>query len=158
MKVTLISIGKTSESWLNEGMSVYINRLSHYTSFNYIEIDDAKVKSKKPDIQLLKNEEGVKILKQVGAGDHLLLFDERGKDYSSVEFARLFENHHHIGTKHLIFCIGGAYGFSDEVIQRSNGKISMSKMVFPHKLIRIFALEQIYRAHTILKGEPYHHN
>lgn len=157
MKVSLIATGKSGEKWLSEGMETYIRRLGHYTNFHYVEVDDVRIKAKKPDPETIKNEEGQRILRHISTGDFVVLLDERGRTYSSEGFADFFAKHHLAGTKHLLFIIGGAHGFSKAVTKRSNAKLSLSAMTFPHRLIRLFILEQIYRAHTLIKGEPYHH-
>lgn len=157
MKVTLVATGKSGEKWLSEGMETYIRRLAHYTSFHYVEVDDVRIKAKKPEPDTIKTEEGKRILRHISPGDFVVLLDERGKTLSSEGFADFFSKHHLAGTKHVLFIIGGAHGFSSEVIQRSDAKLSLSAMTFPHRLIRLFILEQIYRAHTLIKGEPYHH-
>ncbi len=157
MKVSLIATGKSGEKWLNEGMETYIRRLTHYTSFTYLEVDDVRIKAKKPEPETIKNEEGKRILRYVNAGDYVVLLDERGKTFSSEAFSEFFAKHHLAGTRHVQFIIGGAHGFSPEVIARSDMQLSLSAMTFPHRLIRLFILEQIYRAHTLIKGEPYHH-
>jgi len=157
MKVTLLAIGKTNEAWLQEGMRTYEQRMKHYCPFQYTETEDVKVKAKKPDATLIKKEEALRAAKYIQPTDHLLLLDETGTHYSSEEFGELFGRLRNAGTKNLVFLIGGPYGFDQQLIDRAQGKVSLSKMTFPHRLVRIFASEQIYRAHTILKGEPYHH-
>lgn len=157
MKITLLSIGKTTQSWLQEGIMLYQNRLQHYTSFEYTEIDDVKLKSKKPDAQKVMKAEAEKILKHLQPTDHLILLDENGKHMSSEVFSQWMEKKQVSGIKNLVFLIGGPYGFDDSVKSRAVGKVSLSAMTFSHQMVRLFAIEQIYRAHTILKGEPYHH-
>lgn len=157
MKVTLLATGKTNEAWLQEGLRNYEQRMKHYCPFDYTETDDVKVKAKKPDPAMIKKEESLRIAKHIHPTDHLLLLDEGGTHYSSEEFAALFARLRNAGTKSLVLLIGGPYGFDEQLQERAQGKVSLSKMTFPHRLVRIFALEQIYRAHTILKGEPYHH-
>ncbi|MEO0405531.1 MAG: 23S rRNA (pseudouridine(1915)-N(3))-methyltransferase RlmH [Bacteroidota bacterium] len=156
MKITLASIGKTKSSYLVEGISEYQKRLKHYCSFHYVEYADVKNRAKlKPD-QIKKAEEDL-IMAQLQPSDYLVLLDEGGKQYSSVEWSKWFSKRQLSNTKHLYLLIGGAYGFSDKLYQRASEKISMSKMTFSHQMIRLLVAEQIYRAHTILKGEPYHH-
>ena len=122
-------------------------------SFSYEEVH---VKLKSKEIETVKKEEGLAILKHC-EGSKIFLFDERGKPYSSEEFAKFFEKHALSGVKSIALVIGGAYGFSEEVYAKSAGQISLSAMTFSHQLVRVLALEQIYRAHTIIKGLPYHH-
>ncbi|NQX91214.1 MAG: 23S rRNA (pseudouridine(1915)-N(3))-methyltransferase RlmH [Flavobacteriales bacterium] len=156
MKITLASIGKTKSGYLKEGISEYQKRLQHYCTFNYVEYPDVKNRAKlKPD-QIKKAEEDL-ILQQLQPSDYLVLLDEGGKQFTSVEWANWFSKRQLSNTKHLFLLIGGAYGFSQPIYQRANEKVSMSKMTFSHQMIRLLVTEQIYRAHTILKGEPYHH-
>ncbi|RYF92434.1 MAG: 23S rRNA (pseudouridine(1915)-N(3))-methyltransferase RlmH [Chitinophagaceae bacterium] len=157
MKLTLIAIGKTEERYLVEGIEKYLGRLKHYISFNFIVIPDIKnVKNLTHDQQ--KTREGELILKQVAGGDHVLLLDEQGKHYSSVDFSASLNKFMVASVQHVVFVIGGPYGFSKDVYERANGKISLSKMTFSHQMVRLFFVEQVYRAFTILKGEPYHHH
>jgi 23S rRNA (pseudouridine1915-N3)-methyltransferase len=152
MNICLICTGKTSEKHVSEGMSLYIERVKHYCKFNLIEIEAGK-----GDAIQIRKKETENIFKRIGEKDFLILLDEKGKEMLSVGFADLLKHHQNISTKNLVFVIGGAYGFSDEVYRRANLKISLSKMTFPHQLVRILYLEQLYRAFTILKGEKYHH-
>jgi 23S rRNA (pseudouridine1915-N3)-methyltransferase len=152
MNVCLICTGKTSEKYVSEGMSLYIDRLQHYCKFNRMEIEAGK-----GDAIHIRKKETENIFKRIGERDFLILLDEKGKEMLSVGFADLLKHHQNIATKNLVFVIGGAYGFSDEVYRRADLKISLSKMTFPHQLVRILYLEQLYRAFTILKGEKYHH-
>ncbi|MFZ6050867.1 23S rRNA (pseudouridine(1915)-N(3))-methyltransferase RlmH [Halocola ammonii] len=157
MKIQLIAVGKTAFPYLKQGMEIYLNRLKHYGKFEYLEIPDVK-QGKNWTSEQVKQTEGKKILDKVEAGDRLVLLDENGKAYTSRQFAKYFQQWFLSGEKKLVFVIGGAFGFSDEVYARSNGKVSLSKMTFSHQMIRLFALEQIYRAQTILKGESYHND
>lgn len=152
MNISLICTGKTSEKYVSEGMRIYIARLSHYCKFNLVEVESGK-----GDESQIRKKESESILKRVGEKDVLALLDEKGKEFSSVEFAKTVSHYQNISTKNLVFVIGGAYGFSDEVYKRANLKMALSKMTFPHQLVRIIFLEQLYRAFTILKGEKYHH-
>ena len=152
MTITLICTGKTSEKYVSEGMGLYLDRLKHYCKFSLVEIEAGKGE---PD-QIRRKETGI-ILKKVGEKDFLVLLDEKGKEVTSMGFAEIVKHHQNISTKNLVFIIGGAYGFSEEVYQRANMKIALSKMTFPHQLVRVLFLEQVYRAFTILKGEKYHH-
>ena len=156
MNILLLLVGKTDRKYLQEGISVYEGRLRHYTSYSKEEIPDLKGRSSLSHSQI-KNLEGAQILKRVGAGDILILLDERGKEVSSVEFSVKLEKWLLSGVKSIIFVVGGAYGFSDAVYERANEKLSLSRMTFSHQMVRLFFTEQLYRAFTILKGEPYHH-
>ncbi len=158
MKITLISTGKSDDGWVREAVKRYADRLPHYSVFHYIETEDAKAKTKKHDSAATLRTEAHKQLKHIAPSDFVVLFDEQGKSFTSEEFANFFAKHHLAGTRHMVFMIGGAHGFDDEVKARANASISLSKMTLTHQMVRIFALEQIYRAHTILKGEPYHHS
>ena len=152
MNITLICTGRTSEKYVSEGMSIYLERLKHYCKFNLIEIEAGKGNETE-----IRKKETESLLKRVGEKDFLILLDEKGKEMTSSGFAELVKHHQNISTKNIVFVIGGAYGFSEEVYKRSNSKMALSKMTFPHQLVRIIFLEQIYRAFTILKGEKYHH-
>ncbi|WP_438711631.1 23S rRNA (pseudouridine(1915)-N(3))-methyltransferase RlmH [Aquimarina muelleri] len=156
MNIKLIAIGKTDDKQLNSLIDNYINRLKFYIKFNFEIIPDLKnVKNLSESQQ--KEKEGKLILNQVDTSDILLLLDEKGKQYDSVAFSEVLQKHMNSGVKQLIFVIGGPYGFSPEVYDRANGKLSLSKMTFSHQMIRLFFVEQLYRGFTILKNEPYHH-
>jgi 23S rRNA (pseudouridine1915-N3)-methyltransferase len=156
MKAELWVIGNTSFSYLKEGTGIYEKRLKHYLPFEYNTIADIK-NAKNLSKEQLKNKEGAQIIKKLDKGDFLILLDERGKEYTSVKFASYIDNLLQQSSKRLVFVIGGAYGFSQEVYDRANGKISLSKMTFSHQMVRLFVLEQLYRAMTILRNQPYHH-
>ena len=156
MKVKFICIGKTGKSFLEEGENEYLKRLKHYIPVERIEIPDLK-NAKKLTFEQIKELEGKEILAKVQAGDHLILLDERGDFYSSVQFSNFLQQKFNSGGKAIAFVVGGAYGFSDEVYQAASGKISLSKMTFSHQMVRMIFFEQLYRAMTILRGEPYHH-
>ena len=157
MKIVLLTIGKTREKYLIEGVSQFQNRLTHYCAFEIIEIPNIK-NAKNLSISELIKKEGELILKTLQDTDYMLLLDEKGKNYSSVEFSKRLQNWMTGGKKCLVFVVGGAYGFSDEVYKRANEKISLSKMTFSHQMVRLFFVEQLYRAYTILRNEPYHHD
>ena len=156
MKIKLIVLGKTDASYIQEGIDLYINRLKHYIRFDLEVIQDIKNRKNKSESQQ-KQEEGELLLKKIEATDWLVLLDERGKPKTSVEFSELIDQKMLQSTKVLVFVIGGPYGFSDAVYNRSNQKLAMSKMTFSHQMVRLFFVEQLYRAFTILKNEPYHH-
>lgn len=156
MKVKLICCGKTVDSFLTEGELNYQNRLKHYFSFERIDLPDLK-NTKNLSEEQIKEEEGKRILKEIQPNQELILLDERGKNFSSVEFAGFLTNHFNYNQRDIIFLIGGPYGFSEKVYERANAKMSLSKMTFSHQMVRMIFLEQLYRAATIIKGEPYHH-
>lgn len=157
VKCLLLSIGKTQDAWLKQGMDVYLRRLPHYLPFQYLELPPVKNATKLPQATL-KEAEGKAILAQTEPGDSIYLLDEKGKTFTSRQFAGFFEKQNIQGTRRLVFVIGGAYGFSEEVYKAANGKIALSAMTFSHQMVRVITLEQIYRAQSILRGEPYHHD
>lgn len=156
MKITLLAIGKTDDSYVLEGIDKYLKRLKHYIKFDIQIIPDLKkTKSLSQDEQ--KSKEAELFLKNININDVVIVLDERGTELSSTHFAD-FINKKMIGSvQNLVFLIGGPYGFDAAIYQRSNYKLSLSKMTFSHQMIRLFFVEQVYRAFTILKGEPYHH-
>lgn len=157
MKITLLAIGKTNAKYLQEGIEQYTKRLGHYIPFELKILPDVKTtKSLTTDKQ--KEMEGQMFLATIEQGDWVTLLDERGKEFTSREFANYIDKKMVTLPKNLIFIIGGPYGFSQEMYDRANEKLSLSKMTFSHEMIRLFFIEQIYRAMTILKGEPYHHD
>lgn len=156
MKICLIVIGKTDEEYLQKGLAIFLKRIPHYTVFEMKVIADIK-NSKNLSEEQQKEKEGELILQQIISSDELILLDEQGLDASSIEFARFLEKRMLSGIKRLVFAIGGPYGFAENVYSRANGKISLSKMTFSHQMVRLIFIEQLYRAFTILKGEPYHH-
>ena len=157
MKLTFICIGKTGKSFLEAGEQEYLNRLKHYVKLERIEIPDLK-NAKKLTIDQIKKMEGDELLLKLPAGDELILLDENGKQFSSLQFSDFLQKKFNQGGKGITFVVGGAYGFSDAVYERATGKISLSTMTFSHQMIRMIFFEQVYRAFTILKGEPYHHD
>lgn len=156
MKIKIIVIGKTDKAFLKEGLDLYVKRLKHYVLVDFIIIPDIK-NSKNLSSEQQKDKEGKLILSKVDRDDKVILLDEKGKSYNSVEFSRFIENNMISSTKSLCFVIGGPYGFSSEVYGHAIFKISLSKMTFSHQMIRLIFFEQLYRAFTIIKGEPYHH-
>ena len=156
MKITLLTVGKTDKDWVRQGMDIYMSRLKHYIPFNVVEIPELKNVSALTKDQI-KTREGELILKSLRHTDDVILMDERGKQYSSVEFAKILQDKISYIGKDIIFVIGGAYGFSQAVYDRANSKISLSKMTFSHQMVRAIFAEQLYRAFTIMRGEPYHH-
>lgn len=156
MKIQLICVGKTVSKYLIEGENEYLKRLKHYNPVEKIEIPELK-NAKKLSQEQIKIAEGELILKHLKTGDSMILLDENGKHVDSVGFSQFLQKKFNSGGKKIVFVIGGAYGFSDEIYAKASGKISLSKMTFSHQMVRVFFLEQIYRSFTILKGEPYHH-
>ncbi len=157
MKITLLVIGKTDSKYLTEGINEYVKRLNHYIKFEIEVIPDIK-KSKTLSIELQKNQEGEIILSRNLPGKELHLFDEKGKNFTSREFAAFLEKKMASGLKELVLVVGGPYGFSQKVYATAKSKISLSKLTFSHQMVRLMCVEQIYRAFTILNGEPYHHD
>ncbi len=156
MKLSLICIGKTDEPYLIEGIEKYLKRLKYYVDFTLWVIPDIK-NSKNLSIEEQRTKEAELILKKLNPGDQLYLLDERGAAYRSIEFAAFLEKKMIASTQHLVFVIGGPYGFNQAVYDRALGQVSLSKMTFSHQMIRLFFMEQLYRSFSILKKEPYHH-
>lgn len=157
MTLRILSIGKTNIRYVNEGIDQFLNRLKHYVKLSWEELPDVK-NSTQLSIASLKKAEGEVILSKLKAGDLLILLDEAGKSMTSTEFAEWIEHRSMHAAKDMVFAVGGAYGFSDEVYKRADFKLSLSEMTFNHQLIRLIFAEQLYRAFTILRGEPYHHS
>ncbi len=157
MKITLLVIGKTDEPFIQDGIKKYSKRLKHYVPFDLEIINDIK-KTKNTTIDQQQIKEGQLILSKFGPGKEIHLFDEQGEMYSSRGFAGFLEKKMVSGLKELVLVIGGPYGFSEDVKQKAASQISLSKMTFSHQLARLLCVEQIYRAFTIIKGEPYHHD
>ena len=156
MNIKLIAIGKTDNKQLQSLMDDYQKRLSFYVKFDMEIIADIKNVKNLSELQQ-KEKEGELILSKITATDQLLLLDENGKNFSSMEFSNELQKKMNSGVKTLVFVIGGPYGFSESVYQKAQGKISLSKMTFSHQMVRLFFIEQLYRGFTILKNEPYHH-
>lgn len=155
MKISCICIGATQEKNFSDIQQDYIGRLKHYVSFEMVEIPNIKKVKNLSETQL-KEMEGELFLKHIKPSDHLILLDNNGSTYSSPQLAKQLEKWRFMGKK-LCFIIGGAYGFSEQIYHRADQKISLSPMTFTHQMVRMVYLEQLYRAHTILKGEKYHH-
>lgn len=155
MRITLLTVGRTDVKWVSEGLDLYGSRLSHYARFAVVEIPQLKNVSALSREEI-KQKEGELLLKNVKDGDRLVLLDERGEEFTSLKFAAKLEKMLQGGSD-IVFAVGGAYGFSEPVYARADGLISLSRMTFPHQMVRVIFAEQIYRAFTILKGEPYHH-
>lgn len=156
MKVALILVGKTVNKHFVELIDEYASRVKHYIGFDIVTIPELK-NTKKLSVDQQKQQEGELILKQLQPGDHVVLLDEHGKEFRSVEFSRYMEQKVQTVSRRLVFVIGGPYGFSPDVYSYANEKISLSRMTFSHQMIRLIFVEQLYRAMTIMRGEPYHH-
>ncbi|AMD84929.1 23S rRNA (pseudouridine1915-N3)-methyltransferase [Capnocytophaga haemolytica] len=156
MNIKLIAVGKTDQAALQALINEYQKRLSRYAPFDLQVITDVK-NSKSLSEEQQKVKEGELILKSVASTDYLVLLDERGKEYTSVEFSAYIQKVMLSGSKQMTFVIGGPYGFSEAVYRRADAKVALSKLTFSHQMVRLFFVEQLYRAFTILKNEPYHH-
>jgi 23S rRNA (pseudouridine1915-N3)-methyltransferase len=156
MKITFLTVGKTEDAYLKDGIDKYVKRLKYYAKLNLIEIDELK-NTKALTQEQQKAKEAELILKKITPLDHVILLDEKGTEFSSLQFAA-YINKKAIGSvTSLVFIVGGPYGFDQSVYSRANDKLSMSSMTFSHQMVRLFFMEQLYRAFTIIKGEPYHH-
>lgn len=157
MKIVVIAVGKTSTDYISRGVDEFLKRANRYLSVELTVIPDIKA-SKALAEETQKQQEGRNILASLLPGDIVTLLDERGKELTSREFSGMIERRMIQGTKRLVFVIGGPYGFSKEVYERADSKLSLSRMTFTHEMVRLFFVEQIYRAMTIMRGEPYHHD
>lgn len=155
MKATLILVGKTTEDVFVHAIADYTGRIAHYLPFNIVTLPELKNTKKLSEAQQ-KDREGEMILKEIQTSDTVVLLDEHGKEFRSVEYAAWLQKKQNT-AKRLVFVIGGPYGFSKTVYDRANEKISLSKMTFSHQMVRLIFVEQLYRACSIIKGEPYHH-
>lgn len=156
MIIKLLSVGKTSSSHLVQGFDEYENRINKYIGFSHDIIPDPKL-SGKLNIEKRKLAESKLILNKIKPAEHVILLDESGKSYNSIQFANQLQKWLNTGFKQVTFICGGPYGFASEVIKRANGNLSLSPMTFSHEMVRVFFAEQLYRAFTILNNEPYHH-
>lgn len=156
MKFTLMVVGKTATGYLKQGIDEYTKRLSHYVSFDIQHIADLKNTKKLTEAQQ-KQAEGQNILQRLEVSDYVVLLDEHGKEYTSMDFSAYVQKRMSSGARRVVFVVGGPYGFSPDVYSRANDKLSLSKMTFSHEMIRLIFTEQLYRACTILNHEPYHH-
>lgn len=157
MKIVVIAVGKTSTDYISRGVDEFLKRANRYLGVELTVIPDIKA-SKALTEEAQKQQEGRNILASLQPGDIVALLDERGKELTSREFSGMIERRMVQGTKRLVFVIGGPYGFSKEVYERADSKLSLSRMTFTHEMVRLFFVEQIYRAMTIMRGEPYHHD
>lgn len=156
MKVELIWVGKTVNKHFVDLIDDYAARVKHYVGFDIVTIPELK-NTKNLSVDQQKQQEGDLILRQLQTGDHVVLLDEHGRELRSVEFSKYMEQKMQTVGKRLVFVVGGPYGFSPNVYARANEKLSFSKMTFSHQMIRLIFVEQLYRAMTIMRGEPYHH-
>lgn len=156
MKIKLIYVGKTGKTFLTDGEKEYTKRVKRYTSFETIELPDVKNAKNRSEDEI-KSIEAEAILKKIKPSDYVVLLDEKGSEYTSVEFSDFIQKQFNSGAQGLVFVIGGPYGFANEVYQRANDKLALSKLTFSHQMVRMFFIEQLYRGLTILKNEPYHH-
>lgn len=155
MNIKLIVVGKSESEHLRSWVEVYVKRLSHYTGFEIVTLPDVK-NAKNLSVGELKEREGEMILRQIEKADKVVLLDEKGKEFSSMEFSKYLEKQMNTSVRTLAFVVGGAFGFSPKVYEKIGERIAISRMTFSHQMIRLLVVEQIYRAFTILKGEPYH--
>lgn len=156
MKITFVTVGKTEDAYLKDGIEKYVKRLKHYTKLEMAEIPELKnTKALTEDQQ--KTKEAELILKKITPLDYVILLDENGIEFTSVQFANYINKRSVTSSANLVFVVGGPYGFDESVYQRANDKISLSRMTFSHQMVRLFFTEQLYRAFSIIKGEPYHH-
>jgi 23S rRNA (pseudouridine1915-N3)-methyltransferase len=156
LKIKFICIGRTTKPFLEAGEEEYFSRLKHYVPIERIELSDIR-NAKNLNREQLKEAEGKELLKRILPTDQLVLLDERGKEFSSVSFAAHLEQQMNQSVKAIVFVVGGAFGFSEEIYQRANLKMSLSRMTYSHQMVRMIFLEQLYRAFTIIRGEGYHH-
>jgi len=156
MKIALLQTGKTTDKHIAEVVDLYASRIKKYSVFEIITLPDLK-NTRNMSVQEQKMKEGKKIIQSISVDDYVILLDERGKELRTVEFSGWVEKIFMLPKKRIMFVIGGPWGFSDEVYGRADFRMSLSKMTFPHQLVRLLFLEQLYRVFTIIKGEPYHH-
>jgi 23S rRNA (pseudouridine1915-N3)-methyltransferase len=157
MKIKILSIGATFQPFVKDGVKEFLSRIEKFTSVEYIELKDVK-NAKNLSNDQLKKLEGEVFLSQIESIDTLVLLDENGKNYTSRQFANIITQYQNQSTRKLVFIIGGAYGFSEELYSRANSKLSLSSMTFSHQLIRLIFVEQLYRAYSIIHHLPYHHD
>ncbi len=155
MRITLFETGKTRDPFIREGVELFRKRVVRYAPFRIVSIPDLK-NSRNLTMKEVQDQEGELLLKRIRPGDYVMLLDERGDEYNSISFAEHL-NSLEGRVNHLCFVIGGPYGFSEKVYSRARQQLSLSRLTFSHQLVRLIFMEQLYRAFTILKGEPYHH-
>ncbi len=157
MKIVIIAVGRTTTGYINEGINHYMDRLRHYLPIELLVIPDVKATKAMTEAKQ-KDAEGKAILAALQQGDNVILLDERGRQKTSREFSEMIVEKMNRGLRRLVFVIGGPYGFSADVYARADSQLSLSRMTFTHEMVRLFFTEQVYRAMTIIRGEPYHHD
>jgi 23S rRNA (pseudouridine1915-N3)-methyltransferase len=156
MKIVLLQTGKTSEKYINEGVTNFVVRLQKYSVFEIVTLTDIRNTRNMP-VKEQKLREGEKIIQFLRNDDYIVVLDEHGKEFTTVEFSEKLEKIFMLQKKRIVFVIGGAYGFSEEVLSKADLRLSLSRMTFSHQVVRLLFMEQLYRVFTVLKGEPYHH-
>jgi 23S rRNA (pseudouridine1915-N3)-methyltransferase len=156
MKIALLQTGKTSERYLTEGISIFEDRLRKYSAFEIVTVPDIRRNNNLPDREQ-KIREGEQILRFFRNDDYIVILDDKGKEFSTIEFSAWLEKCFMLQKKRILFVIGGAWGFSEDVLKKADMSLSLSRMTFSHQMVRLLFIEQLYRAFTIMKGEPYHH-
>jgi 23S rRNA (pseudouridine1915-N3)-methyltransferase len=156
MKIAILQIGKTGEKFISDGVNEYSGRIRKYAGFEIITIPDIRNTRNMP-VAEQKFKEGEKLIRLMNSDDYVVLLDEKGKEFSTIEFARQLEKIFMLAKKRVVFVIGGPYGFSPEVYNMADFRLSLSRMTFSHQLVRLLFTEQLYRVFTVIKGEPYHH-
>jgi 23S rRNA (pseudouridine1915-N3)-methyltransferase len=156
MKLILLQTGRTTDNYIVEGIANYYDRIKKYVSFDILTVPELR-NTKNMPVNEQKIKEGEKLSEQINKDDYVLLLDEKGKEFDTVEFARFLEKLFLLRKKRIVFVIGGPWGFSDEIYKRADSKVSLSKMTFSHQLVRLLFIEQLYRALSVIKGDPYHH-
>lgn len=156
MKIVLLQTGKTTEKNIAEVAELYAARIRKYCGFEIVTLPDLK-STKNMSVQEQKTKEGIKIIQSFNTDDYVILLDEKGREFKTSEFSTWIEKLFMLRKKRIVFVIGGPWGFSEEVYNRADFRMALSRMTFPHQLVRLLFLEQLYRVFTIIKGEPYHH-
>jgi 23S rRNA (pseudouridine1915-N3)-methyltransferase len=156
MKIALLQTGKTSDRYLSDGIAIFEERLRKYTAFEILTIPDIRSTRNMPSREQ-KMREGRGILRFIRTDDYIVILDEKGKEFSTVEFSSWLEKKFLLQKKRIVFVAGGAWGFSDEIYKKADMRLSLSRLTFSHQMVRLLFLEQLYRAFTVIKGEPYHH-
>ncbi|MBL7901867.1 MAG: 23S rRNA (pseudouridine(1915)-N(3))-methyltransferase RlmH [Bacteroidia bacterium] len=156
MKILLLQIDKTQDAYLEQGIGIYLKRLKNYIQLEVKSLQVSKAMRQRSAGEQ-KMEEARLLIEEIKPEDEVLLLDENGKEFSSQQFAEFLQKKQNASVKRLVFVIGGPYGFDERIYERAKAKISLSKMTFSHQMVRLFFVEQVYRAYTILKGEKYHH-
>jgi 23S rRNA (pseudouridine1915-N3)-methyltransferase len=156
MKIALLQTGKTSERYLNEGITMFEERIRKYSAFEILTVPDLR-RTRNLPAQEQKIREGEQILRFFRNDDYIVILDEKGKEFSTIEFSSWLEKIFMLQKKRIVFVIGGAWGFSEEILKKADMSVSLSRLTFSHQMVRLLFLEQLYRAFTVIKGEPYHH-